>query len=151
MSIYIVLFESSSIYFNFTSFPTVIFRYQTRVLFRLLLFTSDGSVRTQSHSRWRLLVVYCDRVPEVQTQLHSLLDSAFEHTDHMQRWRLGGRKYQLRKLFREHYRQGAINCLTLGVDRAPEPGRPTSYLPWRLVPITFAASSLSIGAETSSA
>ena len=76
----------------------------------------------------------------MQTQLHSLLDSGFEQTDHIPRTRRGGRKYQLRKLFRELYRQGAINRLRLGVDRAPKPGSPTSYLPWRLVPSTFAAS-----------
>ena len=45
--------------------------------------------------------------------------------------RHGGRKYELRKLIRELYRKGATNRLPLGIDRAPEPGRPISYLPWR--------------------
>ena len=87
----------------------------------------------------------------MQTQLHSLLVNAFEQTKHMPRTRRGARKYQVRKLIRELYRQGATNRLPLGVDRAPEPRRPISYLPWRLVPITFVAPSSPIGAPISSA
>ena len=63
----------------------------------------------------------------------------------------GGGKYQFRKLVRELYRQGAINRLPLGVDRAPEPGIPTTYFSWRIVPFTFAATASQIRATILSA
>ena len=63
----------------------------------------------------------------------------------MSRTRRGGRKYQLCKLVRE-YKQGAAGRLPLGIEGAlaenpsarVEVEEATTYLPWKLIPITFA-------------
>ena len=101
---YISFYSILRRFISTSDFQRWYFVHQSRVLLRLFLFTSDGTVRTQSHSRWWLLGVGCDQDPEVQTQLHSLLDSLFEQTDHMPRTRRVGSKYQIRKLVPELYR-----------------------------------------------